>query len=157
MRKTVGKFSSQDAPSDEVNWLDLESLAQVEVTSEHPEFPIESAMVAGAGPRWLASRPGTQTILVKFDKPRRLKRIWLRFVEGGNERTQEFNLSWSTDGGRSFREIVRQQWNFSPSGSTVESEDYRVDLSRVTTVKLAIDPDLGRGEALATLSELRMA
>jgi hypothetical protein len=38
-------------------------------------------------------------------------------------RTQEFVLRWSRDTGHSFREIVRQQWNFSPSGGTREVED----------------------------------
>jgi hypothetical protein len=157
MRKTVGKSSGQGARSEEGSWLDLESLAQVEVTSELPEFPIESALGAGGGGSWRASAPGGQTILVRFDEPRQLKRILLRFVEEEKERTQEFTLSWSADGGRSFREIARQQWNFSPSGSRAESEDYRVDLSGVTALKLAINPDMGRGESLATLSELRLA
>ena len=155
MRKTVLK-SLQDTESAEGNWLDLESIAQVEVTSEHPEFPIESALVVGRGRGWRADGPGVQTVVLKFDAPQRFKRIWLRFVEE-IERTQEFNLSWSADQGHSFREVVRQQWNFSPSGSTVESEDYRVDLRGVTTLKLVIDPDLGRREAAATLSELRLA
>jgi hypothetical protein len=157
MRKTVGKSGGQDAGSEEGGWLDLESLAQVEVTSELPDFPIESALVAGRGQSWRASGAGGQTILLKFDRPQRLKRIVLRFVEEERERIQEFTLSSSADGGRSFREIVRQQWNFSPSGSRVESEDYRIDLSGVTTLKLAINPDLGGGEAPATLSELRLA
>ncbi len=157
MRKTVGKLGGKDTASGDGNWLDLESCAQVEVTSEQSEFPIDLALVAGEGPGWVAAGTGAQTILLKFDAPRRLQRIMLRFVGGEKERTQEFNLSWSADGGRSFREIVRQQWNFSPSGSTAESEDYRVDLSDVTALKLVIDPDLGRGEARASLSELRLA
>jgi hypothetical protein len=157
MRKRVGKAGGQDTASDDNNWLDLESLAEVEVTSEDPEFPIESALVASESQGWLAAVPGPQTILLKFDAPQRVTRIMLRFVEGTQERTQEFNLSWSADGGHSFREIVRQRWNFSPSGSSSESEDYRVDLTNVTVVKLVIDPDLGRGEARAGLSRLRLA
>ena len=157
MRKTVAKASGQGTASAEANWLDLESIATVEVTSEHPEYPIESAFAEGRGRGWRADQAGAQTVVLKFDEPQRLKRIRLRFVEEERERTQEFKLSWSADNGRSFREIVRQQWNFSPSGSTLESEDYRVDLSGVTTLQLAINPDLGRGEAPATLSELRLA
>ena len=155
--KTVGKSGGEDASSEEEGWLDLESLAQVEVTSELPEFPIESALVAGRGRKWCASGPGAQTILVKFDQPQRLRRIVLRFVEEERQRIQEFTLSSSADGGRSFREILRQQWNFSPSGSRAESEDHRVDLTGVTALKLAINPDIGQGEAPATLSELRLA
>jgi hypothetical protein len=157
MRKTVAKSGGQDAPAAGGHWLDLESVAQVEVSSEHPEFPIDLALLGGERRGWRAERAGPQTVVLKFDAPQRLHRILLRFVEEERERTQEFKLSWSDDDGRSFREVVRQQWNFSPSGSTVESEDYRVELSGVTTLKLAIDPDLGRGEALATLSELRLA
>jgi hypothetical protein len=157
MRKTVGKPEGKPSPSQDRSWLDLESLAQVEVTSELPEFPIESALSAPGGQGWHASAAGAQTVLLKFDEPQRLKRILVRFVEEEKERTQEFTLSWSADRGRSFQEIVRQQWNFSPSGSSVEFEDYRVDLSGVTALKLAINPDMGRNEAPATLSELRLA
>jgi hypothetical protein len=35
----------------------------------------------------------------------------------------------SVDGGYSFREIVRQRWNFSLPNSVREVEEYRVDLS----------------------------
>jgi len=30
-------------------WLDLEEVAKVEVTSEDPSFPVESALVSGKG------------------------------------------------------------------------------------------------------------
>jgi hypothetical protein len=155
MRKTVGR--SGDPLSENASWLDLQSLAQVEVTSELPAFPVESALGASGDRMWRAGTVGPQTIILKFDEPQRLKRILLRFVEEEKNRTQEFTLSWSADRGRSFQEIVRQQWNFSPSGSRTESEDYHVDLSGVSALKLVIDPDMGRGEALATLSELRLA
>jgi len=49
---------------------------------------------------------------------------------------QEFVLRWSSDNGNSFREIVRQQWNFSPPDSIREAEDYAVELSEVTTLEL---------------------
>ncbi len=157
MRKRITGSSFQGVPSTSGNWLELERLAQVEVTSEDPQFPIEFALVPGSGRNWRAGKAGEQTILLMFNKPQRLRRIRLNFVEPEIERTQEFTLNWSADGGRSFREIVRQQWNFSPGGSTSESEDYRVDLGAVSALKLTINPDLARGEALATLSEWRLA
>jgi hypothetical protein len=52
-------------------------------------------------------------------------------------------------------EVVRQQWNFSPDGSTSESEDYIVDLTAVSILELTIDPDR-RGEALAKLADWRL-
>jgi hypothetical protein len=58
----------------------------------------------------------------------------------------------------SFREIVRQQWNFSPPGTTREIEDYQVELSEVTVLELVIVPDKTRGAAArASLKSLRFA
>jgi hypothetical protein len=59
--------------------------------------------------------------------------------------------------GRSFREIVRQQWNFSPPDSIRETEDYTVELSDVTILDLIIVPDSSGGEARASLASLRLA
>jgi hypothetical protein len=143
-------------PTDE-EWLDLERLAQVEITSEDAAHPIESALLPDRGTGWRAAAPGEQTIRFLFEHPQRVRRIWLQFVEPVIERTQEFVLRWSPDGGQSFREIVRQQWNFSPQGATCETEDHRVDLSGVTVLELSIIPDISRGDARASLSQLRLA
>jgi hypothetical protein len=51
---------------------------------------------------------------------------------------------------------VRQQWTFSPTGSTQEIEDSAVELKSVTKLELVIDPDRGRGRILATLNTLRL-
>ena len=53
--------------------------------------------------------------------------------------------------GHSFREIVRQQWNFSPPGTAREVEDYSLDLSDVTAMELEVVPDKSGGEARASL------
>jgi hypothetical protein len=98
-------------------WLDLERAAAVVVTSEEENFPVESALVSGETQGWRAAIPGTQTIRLVFDQPQRLKRIALVFEEHETKRTQEFVLRWSSDGGCSFREIVRQQWNFQPTSN----------------------------------------
>jgi hypothetical protein len=157
MRKRVTGSNFKGSLPRDRSWLDLEELAQVEVTSEDPAFPIESALALGTGRSWHASDPGEQTILLMFNQPQRLRRICLRFVEGHAVRTQQFTLSWSVESGGRFQEIVRQQWNFSPGGSTEEREDYEVDLNAVSVLKLQIDPDVGLGKARATLSELRLA
>jgi len=39
------------------------------------------------------------------------------------------------------KEVVRQQWSFSPHGSTEEIEEYAVNLSGITTLELRVDPD----------------
>jgi len=90
--------------------------------------------------------------------PQRIRRVWLVFEETGAERTQEFVLRRFSDGGRSFREIARQQWNFSSPRTTREIEDYQVELSDVTVLELVIVPDKSRGAAAcASLKSLRLA
>jgi hypothetical protein len=81
----------------------------------------------------------------------------LNFVETHTERTQEYVFRWSPDGGKSFREIARQQWNFNPQGATSEKEDLHVDLPAVTVLELNIIPDISGGNALASLAKLRLA
>ena len=86
-----------------------------------------------------------------------LTRIALVFEETKIVRTQEFVLRWSGDGGRSFREIVRQQWNFNPANTTREVEEYRVELSDVTVLELVIVPNISRAAAWASLKSLRLS
>jgi len=114
MRKRLITPSPQAGTLHDGGWLDLDRAAVVEVTSEEKEYPVEAALVAGETRGWRAADSGTQTIRLIFDQPQRLTRIALVFEEIETTRTQEFVLRWSADSGRSFREIVRQQWNFSP-------------------------------------------
>jgi hypothetical protein len=137
------------------DWLNLDELATVHVTSEDPNFPVESAFTAeDAG--WRAASAGTQTIRLVFDEPQQIKRIWLLFEETENARTQEFLLRWSTDKGQAFHDIVRQQWNFSTESGR-EIENYKVDLSEVTMLELIIVPDNRGGEGKASLTAMRLA
>jgi len=146
-----------DASPHDDGRLDLNRAAVVEVTSEEKEHPVEAALVSGDMQGWRADSPGTQTIRLIFDAPQRLTRIALVFEETDTERTQEFVLRWSPDGGRSFREIVRQEWNFSPPQTIRESEEYQVDLSDVSVLELVIVPNKSRGAARASLKSLRLS
>jgi XRCC1 N terminal domain len=157
MRKRLIAPISKSAPAVNTGWLDLDLTAVVEVTSEEKEYPVESALIAGETRGWRAAESGIQTIRLAFDQPQSLRRIALVFEENETERTQEFVVGWSADGGRSFREIVRQQWNFSPPNSIREVEEYRVDLSDVTVLELVIVPDISRGPAIASLKSLRVS
>ena len=138
-------------------WLDVERMALVEVTSEEDGYPIESALQETENRGWRAAKPGAQTIRLIFDEPQRLRRIWLVFEDSENTRMQEFVLRWSSDNGNSFREIVRQQWNFSPPDSIRETEDYAVELSAVTVLELSIVPDKSGGAVRASLANFRLA
>lgn len=157
MRKRIVTPPAPETPSAVPGWLDLEALSEVEVTSEDERYPVESALVPAHGAGWRAAAPGRQVIRLLFDQPQSLRRIWLSFTETESERTQEYLLRWSPDGGKSFRDIVRQQWTFSPGGSTSETEKHEVELSGVTVLELAIVPDIRGGEAVASLAQLRLA
>jgi len=157
MRKRVITPASRTAESLEQDWLDLGRAAVVEVTSEDEGHPIEAALLPGDKRGWRAAAPGPQTIRLIFDQPQRLGRIRLVFEETGTQRMQEFALRWSPDAGQSFREIVRQQWNFSPPGTVREIEDYTVDLSPVTLLEVIITPDKNGGETRASLASLRLS
>src|SRR5215470_8147428 len=128
-KKLLGSAENSDKGSEQ--WLDLGELATVELTSEDPKFPIESALRPGRGPGWRAAQSGAQIVRIVFDRPRPLHRIRLEFSESAIARTQEFSLDWSTNPDGPFTEIVRQQWTFSPRGSTSEIEDYQVNLDGV--------------------------
>jgi hypothetical protein len=154
MRKTV--IDAASPPHSQEKWLDLQKIARVEVTSEDPNFPIESALSAGEGPGWRAADPGEQIIRIVLDNPRPLSRIRLEFSETDIERTQEFALRWSQAGGP-FREIARQQWNFSPQGSTSEIEEYQINLDGASVLELRLKPDLTPSRAFATLAAWRVA
>jgi hypothetical protein len=151
MRKRLITPSPQDAAAHDEGWLDLDRAGVVEVTSEDKEYPVESALVSGEMLGWRAAESGTQSIRLIFDEPQRVARISLVFEETETERTQESVLRWSGDGGRSFREIVRQQWNFSTSNTIREVEEYQVEIPDVTVLELVIVPDTSRGAARASL------
>jgi hypothetical protein len=157
MRKQMMNSGSEAVSRPAGVWLDLERLAQVEITSESAEHPIESALIPDRGPGWRAAQPGKQTIRLIFDQPLALGHILLRFDEKEQGRTQEFVLRWLPEGQQSPREIVRQQYTFSPPATNQELEDYRVKLNGVTAVELEIVPDISGGGAYASLAEMRLA
>ena len=155
MRKRL--ITPPSIPRANWDWLDVGKVALVEITSEDKKHPIESALLGDENRGWRAAEPGAQTIRLLFDKPQRIKRIQLAFEETETKRTQEFTLRWSQDGGQSYREIVRQQWNFSPPETNRESEEFQVDLSDVAVMELIIVPDISGGTARASLKSLRLS
>jgi hypothetical protein len=143
--------------SSEEHWLNLEALAEVEVTSEDSAHPVEFGLLPKSESGWRAAESGPQALCLVFERPQRIRHLHLEFNEHELARTQQFLLRWSSDGGRSYREIVRQQYNFSPPDTTAEREDYSVDLDSVTNLELSIVPNISGGPARATLAQLRIA
>ena len=157
MRKQTINSGSESVSRSGDAWLDLERLAKVEITSESAEHPIEFALIPNRGPGWRAAQPGKQTIRLIFDHPLSLGRIHLLFDEEEQGRTQEFVLRWLPEGQQSPREIVRQQFTFSPPATNQEIEDYRVKLDGVTALELEIVPNISGGGAIASLAQMRLA
>src|SRR5512145_546868 len=104
MRKRFISPVQQETASPDQGWLNVDDLVEVEITSENVAHPIEAALLPGHASGWRAAEPGRQTIRLFFAHPQLLRRIWLKFVEPLTERTQEYVLRWSPDGGQSFRE-----------------------------------------------------
>jgi hypothetical protein len=157
MRKRLIAPTVERTQTRREGWLDVERAAVVEVTSEDKDFPVESAFVSGDAPGWRAAAPGSQTIRLIFDHPQRLRCISLIFEEDETRRTHEFVLRWSSDVGSALKEIVRQQWNFSPPESVREVEEYQVELYDVTVLELVIKPNIDGGVARASLKNLRLS
>lgn len=139
---------------DEPAWLPPDTIGEVEITSEESDHPIESAL-SGAGAGWRADAAGPQTIRVRFSPPRRVRRVRVVVEETARPRTQEFVLRAAESQSGPWREIARQQFNFSPGGATREQEDYQIDVPTVASLELVITPDISGGDARASLAQLR--
>ena len=152
MNKRVGLIAT--TPDSHPQWLNLQDV-EVELTSEDPNWPIEGALLPDRSHGWRASGPGPQTIRLTWREPVRLSRVRLIFEEEAQSRTQEFVLRAFTVGGG--REIVRQQFTFSPPTTAVEREDYAASLEGVTGLELSIIPAIDGSDAVAALKEWRAA
>ena len=80
LRKTIKNSETELAP-EKAFWLDVRTIARVEVTSEDWRYPIESAFDEIDERGWRAAERGKQNIRLFFDEPPRIRRIWLRFIE----------------------------------------------------------------------------
>jgi hypothetical protein len=159
MRKSIVSPSAAAITPISDLWRDLERIARVEISSEDERFPIEHALGKKATTGWRAAGTGPQLIRLHFDEPLNIKRLQLHFVDKTSERSQEFAVF--AGAGHELKEVVRQQWSFSPHGSTEEMEDYTVNLSGITTLELRIDPDRShdpkQSQSYASLQSLKLA
>lgn len=156
MRKRIVSAAQHNELESDRQWIDLEALAEVEITSEDPMHPIESALIANRNGGWCANKPGRQMIRLKFSSPQDIRFIRLEFEEKSVVRTQEYVLRWAPEYGRACQEIVRQQWNFNPEGAVTETEEHEVDLHGCAVLELVIDPGLSEPAAFASLKSLQL-
>ena len=137
--------------------INVVAAATVLVTSEDPEHPVDHAFDSHRGlegTRWIAGEPGEQTLIVAFDAPEAVGRVILEVEEPEVARTQELQLAISSDGGRTYRDVLRQEYNFSPPGTTFEREDWAVSAAGATHLRLQVKPDKGDKPCRATLTSL---
>jgi hypothetical protein len=147
--------TAADSPKE----LDVKTLATVEVTSEATDHPVENAFDHQRGPsgtRWIASASGEQTLILAFDAPQDIDQVAIEIEETQAARTQELALAVSRDGGRTYRELLRQEFNFSPADTTFEREQWTIGIDQVTHLRLIIKPDKGGGPCRASLTSLSL-
>ena len=147
------------APARAADEIDIARCATIAYSSEDSAHPVENLLDGQSGPggtRWISARPDTtEHIVVEFDEPRAISRLVYEVEETMRERTQEVRVEASDDGGRTYRQILVQEYNFSPGGATFQREDQRFDLRQVTHIRLTIAPNKS-GSGPATLTALRL-
>jgi F5/8 type C domain len=141
------------------NEIDIVSRATVSYSSEDPAHPVDNLFDGRSGPgatRWMSARVDTiEHIVLEFDQPQTISRLVYEVEEATRERTQEVRVEVSEDAARTYRQILVQEYNFSPRGATYQREEQRLDLGRVTHLRLTIVPNKN-GSGTATLTALRL-
>ena len=159
LRKQIVPRRSSE-PTSREGEISIPDVATVQVTSEEADHPIDNAFDQNRGPggsRWIAAGPGEQTVTLLFDRPQTIRQIGLEVEELVVSRTQEVSVSASSDGGQTYREIVRQEFNFSPPDTSFERELWSTSAGAVTHLRLEIKPDKGGRVGRATLTSLTLA
>src|SRR4029453_17664882 len=122
--------------------VDIASCATIAYSSENPTHPVEHLLDGRSGPgatRWISARPdATEQIVVEFDRPQTISRLVYEVEETMRERTQEVRVEVSEDGGRTYRQILVQEYTFSPRGATYQHEAKRLNLKPVSHLRLTI-------------------
>jgi hypothetical protein len=140
-----------------ISALDVSAITTVIVTSEKPTHPIELIFDGKRGPgasQWRAATPGRQSLILDFDKPQALYQLVLDIEETEVSRTQILWVSVSSDGGRNYHELIRQEYNFSPPGTTYEYETWTIDAPHTTHLAITIVPDKSGQPAYASVTSL---
>lgn len=157
LRKHIISAGHAPTPGPDEPSIDIPAVTTVMLTSEAPSHPIDHAFDGHRGPgatRWVAAETGEQTIILAFDAPQTLRQVIVEIEETQTARTQELQLALSCDGGRSYREILRQEYTFSPPGTTFEREEWTASSAGVSHLRLWIKPDKSGDAGRATLTSL---
>ena len=139
--------------------IDIASRAVLAYTSDDPDHPIENLIDGHYGPRstfWAGARPNSmERIVVEFDQPQSVSWMVYEVEDCTCARTQEVSLEVSSDGGRTYRQMLVQEYTFSPAGATFQREVQRLNLPPISHLRLTIVPDKS-GSGTAKLNSLRL-
>ena len=136
--------------SAEVPWLDLEAVADVTLV-------VDRRRVARSRGIWSADSPGEQLIDIRFHHPTSVGRLRIVSWEAEQSRTQEMTIWAARHRGEQHREVLRQQFNFSPNGAREEVEEYALRLEGVSALELRIVPSIDGRPAIARVRDVRVA
>jgi hypothetical protein len=154
-KQILTKLPTDRAPRPDAK--DIPALATVHVTSEAPDHPVDHLFDGSTGPggtRWIAGSDGEQTLVLVFDAPQTIRTVGIEALEPSAPRTNVLTVSLSDDGGRTYGERIRQEFTFSPPGTTFEREEWSMPAERVTHLRIVIQPDKGNAPHRATLTSL---
>jgi hypothetical protein len=116
--------------------IDIVGCATIAYSSENPAHPIEHLFDGRSGPggtRWISARPDTvERIIVEFDELQPISRLVYEVEEAVRERTQEVRVEVSENGGRTYRQILVQEYNFSLGEPLTSARNCASTVSRPT-------------------------
>jgi hypothetical protein len=145
-----------DAAADEI---DIAGCATVAYSSENPAHPVEHLFDGRSGPgasRWISARSDTvEHTVLEFDQPQPISRLLYEVEETDREHTQEVRVEVSEDRGRTYLQILVQEYTFSPRGATYQREEQRFDRLQASHLRFTIVPNKN-GSGTATLTALRL-
>jgi F5/8 type C domain len=142
-----------------VGEIDIPSRATFAYSSEDPAHPVEHLIDGHCGQgstHWASARTNaSEQIMLEFDLPQQISRLVYEVEECRRERTQEVRVEVSSNQGRSYRQVLVQEYTFSPQGATFQHEELVLNLPAITNLRLTIVPNKS-GSGIATLSSLRL-
>ena len=162
LRKRIATHPEEVKNQKKGRILDLINNAEVIFTSEDGCHPVDNLVDGSRGrgsSQWIAGTSGQQVLIFNFDTPQHITEIVYEIEETKDTRTQEILLEASGAAADKYRELVRQEYNFSPSGSTFQKEVVTVKIPVTTSIKMTIKPDKGNASFKAKLNyiEFRLA
>jgi F5/8 type C domain len=154
------RLIATDAPAGaEDGHLVIGDRARLAYSCEDPAHPVENLFDGRDGPGgtyWASARADvTEHLILEFDEPQSIARLTYEVEETRLDRAQEVRVEVSADSGKSYRQLIVQEYAFSPRGATFQHEDLRLNVAGVTHMRLTIVPHKN-GSGTATLTSLRL-